>query len=188
MRKVAAIQGTRDPELYSNQRWGNFTYSIPVVEGDKYRLTLKFAETFYGPGSWAKGGVGSRLFDVYCNGVALLRDFDIYKEAGGENQAANQVFHGLVPNRQGRLMLSFAPARRLCDRQRHRSCRQREIAGSPSTLIEWTRAFRVPALRTRRIAHCTCNPFRRSSGIFNRWSVRASARQCASGPACAQAY
>jgi hypothetical protein len=109
MRKVVAIQGTRDPELYSNQRWGNFTYSIPVVTGDKYRLTLKFAETFYGPGSWAKGGVGSRLFDVYCNGVALLRDFDIYKQAGGESRPADQVFHGLVPNRQGRLALSFAP-------------------------------------------------------------------------------
>ena len=108
-RRVVTMRGTQDPELYSNQRWGNFTYSIPVVAGDKYRLTLKFAETFYGPSSWAKGGAGSRLFDVYCNGVALLRDFDIYKEAGGENRAADQVFHGLIPNRQGRLVLSFAP-------------------------------------------------------------------------------
>ena len=109
LRKVVDMQGTRDPELYSNQRWGHFTYSIPVVAGDKYRLTLKFAETFYGPSSWAKGGVGSRLFEVYSNGVALLRDFDIYKAAGGENRTADQVFHGLIPNRQGRLVLTFAP-------------------------------------------------------------------------------
>ncbi len=110
LKKVVPIQGTQDPELYSNQRWGSFTYSIPVVRGDKYRLTLKFAETFYGPSSWAKGGVGSRLFDVYSNGVALLRDFDIYKAAGGENRTADQVFHGLIPNWQGRLVLSFVPS------------------------------------------------------------------------------
>jgi hypothetical protein len=110
LKKVVPIEGTRDPELYSNQRWGSFTYSIPVVRGDKYRLTLRFAETFYGPSSWAKGGVGSRLFDVYSNGVALLRDFDIYKAAGGENRAADQVFHGLIPNWQGRLVLSFVPS------------------------------------------------------------------------------
>ncbi len=73
-----------------------FACPIQVVPGDKYQLTLKFAETFF--------------FDVYSNGVALLRDFDIYKEGSGENRAADQLFHDLIPNRQGRLILSFPAA------------------------------------------------------------------------------
>ncbi len=110
VRRPVSLQGTDDPELYSNSRWGRFTYSIPVAPGHKYQVTLKFVETFFGPTTSAKdGGVGSRVFDVYCNGLALLRNFDIYKEAGGENRALDRVFRGVVPNGQGRLLLTFAP-------------------------------------------------------------------------------
>lgn len=107
VRHIVPLQGTDDPELYSNSRWGRFSYSIPVAPEGRYQVTLKFAETFYG--SAGQGGAGSRVFDVYCNGVALLRDFDICKEAGGGNRALDKVFHGLTPNAQGRLLFSFAP-------------------------------------------------------------------------------
>lgn len=49
------------------------------------------------------------LFDVYCNGVALLRGFDINKEAGGSLRALTRRFTGLKPNAQGKLLLSFVP-------------------------------------------------------------------------------
>ena len=74
-------------------------------------MTLRFAETYFGPNNPGKGGVGNRLFDVYCNGTALLHTFDIFKEAGGENRALDKTFHGLQPNSMGKLMLSFVPVR-----------------------------------------------------------------------------
>jgi hypothetical protein len=49
------------------------------------------------------------VFDVYCNGTSLLQDFDIYKEAGGSLKAITRTFHGLKPNHQGKLFLSFVP-------------------------------------------------------------------------------
>ena len=44
---------------------------------------------------------------MYCNGSALLRNFDVYKEAGSENRAVDKVFHGLAPDEQSRLLVSF---------------------------------------------------------------------------------
>ncbi|HEY3740869.1 MAG TPA: malectin domain-containing carbohydrate-binding protein [Bryobacteraceae bacterium] len=97
-----------DMALYASERWGHFTYAIPVPDG-RYRVQLKFLEGHYGHQNIGGGGKGSRVFDVYCNGVALLRDFDIYKEAGGEGRALDRIFNGVRPNAQGKIVLSFVP-------------------------------------------------------------------------------
>jgi hypothetical protein len=55
------------------------------------------------------GGVGSRVFDVYCNGTTLLKNFDIFKEAHGPLVARDKTFHNLRPDAQGKLVLSFIP-------------------------------------------------------------------------------
>jgi hypothetical protein len=102
------VENTPDPDLYTAERYGNFDYAIPVASG-KYGVTLRFAETFFGEANGGSGGIGSRIFDVYCNGLALLRNFDIFKEAGGANRALDKTFHGLVPNAQSMLVLSFVP-------------------------------------------------------------------------------
>ncbi|MGH9431158.1 MAG: malectin domain-containing carbohydrate-binding protein [Terriglobia bacterium] len=104
------VQGTPDPGLYAEERYGNFSYALPVAEGS-YAVTLLFDETYFGPGDPGKGGVESRVFDVDCNGVALLRNFDIFKEAGGDNRALVRTFHDLRPNAQGKLLLSFVPVK-----------------------------------------------------------------------------
>ena len=106
-----SIKGSPDPDLYLSQRFGYFSYSIPVAAGSKYSATLYFTEAFFGPGNPGRGGVDSRLFDVYCNGTVLLRNFDIFKEAGGENRALAKTFHGLVPNDQGKIFFNFVPVR-----------------------------------------------------------------------------
>jgi hypothetical protein len=103
-----AIKGTPDPDLYTGERFGNFTYSIPVAPG-RYTATLRFCESWFGPNKPAGGGAGSRVFDVYMNGVALLRSFDIFQEAGGGDRPLDKVFHGLTPNAQGKLIFSFVP-------------------------------------------------------------------------------
>jgi len=51
------------------------------------------------------------LFDVYCNGVALLKNFDIYSAAGGSDRAIDRTFPGLEPNAQDKFVISFVPVR-----------------------------------------------------------------------------
>ena len=94
--------------IYASERWGHFSYALPVADG-RYRVTLKFCEGHYGKRNTGVGGIGSRVFDVYCNGVALLRKFDITKEAGGEGRPIDRTFSGVQPNAQGKILLSFVP-------------------------------------------------------------------------------
>jgi hypothetical protein len=96
--------------LYTSERWGHFSYAVPVAEG-RYRVNLKFSEGHYGERNQGVGGVGSRLFDVYCNGVALLRNFDIMKEAGGEGRPVERTFAGVRPSAQGKILLTFVPVK-----------------------------------------------------------------------------
>lgn len=107
--RTFTVTGTDDPEIYARERYGNFSYAIPVSEG-RYRVTLHFAESYWGPISPGGGGVGTRIFDVYCNGIALLRNFDMLKEAGQHTQIV-KTFHNLQSNAQGKLLLSFVPVK-----------------------------------------------------------------------------
>lgn len=97
-----------DMALYASERWGHFSYAVPVPEG-RYRVTLKFCEGHYGRRNTGVGGLGSRAFDVYCNGVALLRGFDIFKQAGGEGRPLDRTFSGIRPTAQGKILLTFVP-------------------------------------------------------------------------------
>ena len=97
-----------DMALYASERWGHFSYALPVADG-RYKVTLKFCEGHYGKKNSGGGGTGSRLFDVYSNGVALMRNFDIFKEAGGEGRPINRTFNGIKPNAQGKILLTFVP-------------------------------------------------------------------------------
>jgi hypothetical protein len=106
--RSTSISGTPVPEAYRSERYGNFSYAIPVAPG-RYSVTLHFAEAWFGPWKPSGGGEGSRVFDVYCNGTALLKGFDIFKTAGGEGRAVAKTFRGLTANAQGKLMLTFAP-------------------------------------------------------------------------------
>ena len=105
------LSGTTEPELYRGERFGNLTYTIPVVQPGRYGLKLYFVENWFGPGRPGGGGEGSRIFDILCNGVALKRNFDIFKEAGGHNRALVLSVHDLEPNPQGKLVVSLIPRR-----------------------------------------------------------------------------
>lgn len=110
VRRRAAVQNTEEPGIYSGERFGNFSYSIPVAPG-RYTVRLHFAETFFGTPEAGEGGAGSRVFDVYCNGRVLLKDFDIFRQAGGANRALVKTFRGLEPNAVGQIVLQFLPSR-----------------------------------------------------------------------------
>jgi hypothetical protein len=113
-----SVVGTDDTELYESERWGNFSYAIPVPPG-KYRVVLHFIEKRFGPNNRDKyfgpphdpnAGVGARIFSVYCNGKAIVKDLDIFKEAG-ENRPLIRTIGGLEPNAQGKLVLEFVPVK-----------------------------------------------------------------------------
>jgi hypothetical protein len=108
VQRPQTVSGADDPDLYRGERYGNLTYVIPVTPGS-YVVTLRFAESWFGPGRPVGGGVGSRRFDIMCNSAALARNFDIFREAGGAQRAVEKTFHGLQPNAQGKLVISLLP-------------------------------------------------------------------------------
>ena len=102
--------GPTIPTLYQAERHGNFSYAIPVPPGS-YTVKLHFLESFFSPliPEAYCHDVGCRVFDVTCNGVLLLQDFDIVQAAGGAFRPVVREFHGLHPNGQGKLLISFSP-------------------------------------------------------------------------------
>jgi hypothetical protein len=100
--------GSPDPDLFATERYGHFTYAIPVDTRDRYTLIFHFVEFYFGPQTPGGGGVGSRLFRVMCNGQTLLDNFDIYKEAGSLHVLTKAFYH-MKPSAQGKLNLTFEP-------------------------------------------------------------------------------
>jgi len=96
-----------DGQLYEWHRYGHFHYSVPVTAGGMYTLKLHFLEGWFGGPGGAIGGVGSRVFDVSCNGNMLLKKFDIFKEAGSDPLV--KAFSHIEPTGQGRIEIYFTP-------------------------------------------------------------------------------
>jgi hypothetical protein len=109
---TAPVRGTDDPELYETERWGNFSYAIPVSPGT-YSVVLHFAVRH---GDWDQPSSPSgennapvaHIFDVFCNGNALLKSFNPAREAR-QTDVVIRKFTDLRPNAQGKLLLSFVP-------------------------------------------------------------------------------
>jgi hypothetical protein len=106
------VKGTDDPELYETERWGNFSYAIPVSPG-KYSIMLHFAVRH---GDWDQSSspadnnraAVAHIFDVYCNGNALLKNFNLPQEAR-QADVVIRKFASIAPNAQGKLLLNFVP-------------------------------------------------------------------------------
>jgi hypothetical protein len=97
-----------DGRLYEWHRFGHFHYVVPVATGGKYTLKLHFREHWFGIQNGGIGGVGSRVFDVSCNGSMLLRGFDISREAGSGPLVKS--FEHIEPTPQGKIEIYFTPA------------------------------------------------------------------------------
>jgi hypothetical protein len=109
-------QGVDDPEFYETERWGHFSYAIPVAPGE-YSVTLHFIEHHAGQGnaeippSNGSEASGDRVFNVFCNGKTIISKLNILDEAG-ENRPLVRKIKGLEPNAQGKLLLEFVPVTR----------------------------------------------------------------------------
>lgn len=93
--------------LYDSHRVGNFRYILPVVPFEKYRVRLFFQEPWFGKENAGIGGPGSRVFDVWCNGATLLKDFDILNEAA--SNPVVKTFENIQATAQGKIELIFTP-------------------------------------------------------------------------------
>ena len=102
--------GTDDPEFYETERWGHFSYAIPVAPG-KYTVTLHFIEHHGAADGTGSTGAGDRVFNVFCNGKAALANLNIREEAG-ENHPLARKIKGVQPNAQGKVLLEFVPVTR----------------------------------------------------------------------------
>ena len=110
----AAI-GTEDAELYSTERWGHFSYAIPVAPG-KYTVTLHFIERHFHsvdhgqPSADPYTSSGTRIFNVFCNRKLVLREVNILEQVGEARPFVRKIT-GLEPDAQGKLLLEFVPVR-----------------------------------------------------------------------------
>ncbi|MFC6836476.1 malectin domain-containing carbohydrate-binding protein [Halomarina ordinaria] len=83
------IAGTDDDTLYETERYGDFSYDVPLPDGE-YEVTLQFAEIYQGVSpnddpdddGAGDGNVGDRVFDVAVEGETVLDDYDIFAEVG----------------------------------------------------------------------------------------------------------
>jgi hypothetical protein len=100
---------TPNAKLFAWERYGHFHYSLPVVPGKEYSITMYFSEGWFGKSNGGPGGPGSRVFDVYCNGATLLKDFDILKEQQTGTVAVTS--HHVKPTAHGMLELNFEPVK-----------------------------------------------------------------------------
>jgi fibronectin type 3 domain-containing protein len=81
-RTTRPISGTTDPGLYQDERWGDFSYAIPITNGT-YDVRLHFAELYFGTD--VAGGAGKRVFGVDVADTAAspdLANIDIYAAVG----------------------------------------------------------------------------------------------------------
>jgi hypothetical protein len=76
------IAGTKDWELFQTFRYGRdrLKYQFPLPDGE-YRVELYFIEPWWGTDR-SMDGEGYRIFDVAVSGDTVLKDLDIWKEAG----------------------------------------------------------------------------------------------------------
>src|SRR5207245_1370576 len=81
---AAAISGTSDPTLYQNERWGSFSYAIPVTNGT-YDVKLHFVELYYAAPCSGKRVFSMDILDTPTN--PDISNLDICAAAGGPNTA-----------------------------------------------------------------------------------------------------
>lgn len=93
---ASTISGTTEGALYKSERYGNFSYNIPVANGS-YSVTLKFAEIYF-------AAPGKRVFSVTVNGQTVISDLDIFAKVG-KNVAYDVVIPVNVTN--GAISISF---------------------------------------------------------------------------------
>lgn len=70
-----AISGTTSGALYQSERYGAFSYDVPVTASGRYTVELHFAEIYL-------TSTGERSFSVQIENTTVLPNLDLYSLAG----------------------------------------------------------------------------------------------------------
>jgi beta-galactosidase len=107
-RTFSPVSNTHDQELFQTFRYGRdkLQFEFPVPDGE-YMLELYFIEPWLGLGG-GMNATGMRMFDVAINDKIVLKNLDVWKEAG-TNTVIKKMVHASV--RGGRLVISFPHCR-----------------------------------------------------------------------------
>jgi hypothetical protein len=126
----ADILNTTDDDLYRSGRCSDyFNYNIPVTNG-VVKVTLHFAETYWGVYHERPGEPDRRRFNVSAEGIVKLNDYSIIGSAGGPLRAVQETFEVEVID--GMLNLAFRSTSKRRDKPRV-SAIEIEFIGSMST-------------------------------------------------------
>jgi hypothetical protein len=90
LRETIEIPGTQAPLVYLNECYSMAGYVFKLPPG-KYTVRLHFAETYEGVTA-----AGGRVFDISINKKVVLKDFDVFKEAGAANTPVIKEFKGIA--------------------------------------------------------------------------------------------
>lgn len=93
---VDEISNTNDDALYQSERYGNYSYQLPVAIG-RYRVTLKMAEIFQTKNA-------ARIFSVSVEGQKVVSDIDLFAAAG--HDVAYDVESPIVQVSDGNLTIN----------------------------------------------------------------------------------
>jgi hypothetical protein len=78
-----AIAGVSEDTLYQSERYGTFSYEIPVSNAT-YNVVLHFAELYH-------NAAGARTFNLSVEGQRALSDFDLFSVAGHDSAYSQRV-------------------------------------------------------------------------------------------------
>ena len=93
-----AIDATEDDRLYQTQRYGMFTFDLPVPAGT-YSVVAMFAE------SWADGQQNVRVLNIDIENASVASGVNLYEVVGRE-KAYDMTFDGIAVN-DGSLTIEF---------------------------------------------------------------------------------
>ncbi len=79
------IVGGNGSEVFQSERFGDFSYEIPVANGD-YAVQLGMVEIY-------QTNPGLRSFDVAIEGTTVIEDLDIYEAVGHDSVLLSDAFH-----------------------------------------------------------------------------------------------
>ena len=82
------ISGTTEATVFQSERYGSYSYEIPVTTGT-YAIDMQFAEIYH-------NSAGQRLFNLYVEGRPELSNVDLFTLAGHDNAYTYKVSGVLV--------------------------------------------------------------------------------------------
>ena len=88
------------PDMLITERWSMSAYRFDLPDG-RYTVCLHFIEHYE-----KHSKAGDRIFDVKVQGKTVLKDFDIFREAGGFNKPVVRKFTDVAVT-DGKLMIEF---------------------------------------------------------------------------------